>query len=473
VIDAVVVGSGPNGLAGAVRLARAGHSVQVFEAEGTIGGGTRTEELTVPGVLHDVCSAAHPFAVSSPYLRRLPLAEHGLVWCHPELDVVHPLDGGRAAVLTRSIDDTAGGLGEDGRVWRRTFGRASAHFDDLLDDVMGPIQHVPHHPIGLARFGTRALLPATWLAHRFATDEARALLGGVAAHAFQPLTLPTTGAIGLSLVAAAHAVGWPVARGGSRSITDALASLLRAEGGTITTGVRVTSLRELPPHRVALLDVSPRAVIALAGDELPPRVRRAYARYRYGPAACKVDLAVEGDVPWLAEPARRAGTVHLGGSFEEIVAGAADVHRGRLPDRPFVLVGQQHLADPTRSQGSVHPLWSYAHVPAGFPHDATEAILGRIEQFAPGFREQVVGCAVRGPASLEAHNANYVGGDISTGANDPRQLLFRPRIAWDPYATGIPGTFVCSAATPPGGGVHGMAGFHAAGRALAALGNAR
>ena len=471
-IDAVVVGSGPNGLAAAVRLARAGHTVEVLEAEDTIGGGTRTEELTLPGVLHDVCSAAHPFAVSSPYLRTLPLAEHGLAWCHPELDVVHPLAGGRAAVLTRSIDDTARGLGADERTWRRTFSRISAHFDDLLDDVMGPIQHVPHHPIGLAAFGTRALLPATWLARRFATDEARALLGGVAAHAFQPLTLPTTGAIGLSLVAAAHAVGWPVARGGSRSITDALASLLRAEGGTITTGVRVGSLRELPPHRVALLDVSPRAARSLAGDVLPPRVRRAFARYRYGPAAYKVDLAVEGEVPWLAEPARRAGTVHLGGSFEEVVAAAADVHRGRLPERPFVLVGQQHLADPTRSHDTINPLWAYAHVPAGYPDDATDAVLDRIEQFAPGFRDRVVAVAVRDPSSLEAHNPNYVGGDISTGANDPRQLLFRPRLAWDPYATGIPGTFLCSAATPPGGGVHGMAGFHAAGRALKHLGHA-
>ena len=471
-VDAVVVGSGPNGLAAAVTLARAGRSVTVLEAEDTIGGGTRTEELTVPGLLHDICSAIHPFGLASPYFSMLPLAEHGLHWRHFDIDLAHPLDGGRAAVMQRSLADTVAGLGVDGPAWEHLFGPLSRRFEELAEDLLRPMLHVPGHPLAMASFGMRALLPTTTLARRWDTDEARALFAGVAAHMIHPLNRPTTASVGLMLIAAGHHVGWPTVEGGSRAITDALASLLREHGGTIETGVRVTSLSQLPDHRVALFDVAPKAFVAIAGSQLPSGVARAYRRFRYGPGSFKVDLAVEGGVPWTAEAARRAGTVHAGGTLEEIVAGEADVHRGRMPERPFVLVAQQYLADPTRSVGDVHPVWAYCHVPSGWSGDATEAVLTQIDRFAPGIRDRVVGSAVRGPAELAAHNANYVGGDISTGANDPLQVVFRPRIALDPYATGIPGTYLCSAATPPGGGVHGMCGHNAAKRALGYLAEA-
>lgn len=468
-VDAVVVGAGPNGLAAAVAIAREGLEVTVLEAAETIGGGTRTEELTVPGVLHDVCSGVHPFAAASPFLSTLPLQEHGLEWCWPEIDLAHPLDGRRAAVMVQSLDDTALGLGVDGRAWRRTFDPLATGFTALATDLMRPILHVPRHPVRLARFGLGALQPATVFARRWQTDEARALFGGMAAHAIYPLTRPTTAAIGLMLTAAGHHVGWPVARGGSRSITDALASLLRSHGGTIETGVRVESLRDLPRTRVALFDVAPAAMAAIAGDAMPDRVRGAYTRYRRGPAAFKVDLAVEGGVPWRAEPARRAGTVHVGGTLEEVTAAEAEVHAGRMPERPFVLVAQQSLADPSRAAGEVHPLYAYAHVPHGYTGDATEAVLAQLERFAPGVRDRVVARHVRSPARIEADNANYVGGDIATGANDPWQVVFRPRLAPDPYWTGIPGVFLCSAATPPGAGVHGMCGVNAARSALRVL----
>ena len=470
-VDAVVVGSGPNGLAAAVTLARAGRSVTVLEAEDTIGGGTRTEELTLPGLLHDVCSAIHPLGVASPFLSTLPLAEHGLRWRSFDVDLVHPLDGGRAAVLHHGLAETVAGLGDDGPAWDRLFGPLSRRFDALAEDLLRPILHVPKHPVATGSFGMRALLPATVVARRWHTDEARALFGGVAAHAFYPLDRPATAAVGLMLMAAGHRGGWPTAEGGSRAISDALASLLREHGGTIETGVRVTSIDQLPDHRVALFDVTPGAFADIAGVRLPPRIARAYRRFRHGPGAFKVDLAVEGGVPWTSEAARRAGTVHAGGTFEEIAAAEADVHRGRMPERPFVLVAQQYLADPSRSVGDVHPVWAYTHVPRAWAGDATEAVLTQLERFAPGVRDRVVASAVRGPAALAAHNANYVGGDIATGANDPLQVVFRPRIALDPYATGIPGTYLCSAATPPGAGVHGMCGYNAAQRALAHLGD--
>ena len=468
-VDAIVVGSGPNGLAAAIALATEGHSVTVLEAADTIGGGTRTEELTVPGVLHDVCSAIHPFGLASPYLQTLPLHEHGLAWAHPEVDLAHVLEGGTAGVLLRSLDATVAGMGADGPAWRRTFGRTSDGFAALAEDLMRPLLHVPAHPLRLVDFGVKALQPATVLARRWKSDEARALFGGIAAHAIHPLTRPTTAAVGLMLAASGHHVGWPVAVGGSRAITDALASLLRSLGGTIETGVRVRTMADVAGARVVLFDTAPAALLAIAGDDLPPRIRRAYRRFRYGPGSFKIDLAVEGEVPWTAEVARRAGTVHVGGTLEELVAAEADVHAGRMPARPFVLVAQQHLADPSRSAGNVHPLWAYAHVPHGYDGDATEAILDQLERFAPGLRDRIVGRHVRGPAAIEAHNANYVGGDIAGGANDAVQVLFRPRVALDPYATGIPGVFICSSSTPPGGGVHGMCGVNAARSALRVL----
>jgi phytoene dehydrogenase-like protein len=466
--NAVVVGSGPNGLAGAVALARAGVTVTVLEARDTIGGGTRSAELTVPGLVHDICSAIHPLAAGSPFLASLDLGRHGLEWCYPEVDLAHPLDGddaGDAGVLVRSLDETVAGMGADGPTWRRTFRAQANRFEDLATDILRPMVRVPRHPLLLAGFGLRALQPASWVVRRWHAESTRGLFGGMAAHVFRPLTSPTSASVGLALALSAHHYGWPVARGGSQSIADALAAELRAQGGRIETGRTVRSLDEVAAD-VVLLDLAPQGVLDIAGERLPGRVARSYRRYRYGPAAFKVDLAVEGGIPWTNETCRRAGTVHLGGTFEQIAAAEADVSAGRMPERPFVLVGQQYLADPSRSAGDVHPVWSYAHVPHGYDGDATEAILAQFERFAPGTRERIVGQAVRGALGYADYNPNFVGGDISAGANDPVQVLFRPRIALDPYRTGIPGVYICSGATPPGAGVHGMCGVNAAASAL-------
>jgi phytoene dehydrogenase-like protein len=420
-------------------------------------------------VLHDVCSAVHPFGIASPYFRSLPLADHGLEWRLPEVDVAHPIDGGRAGVLLKSIEATAAGLGADGSPWKRSFGRTSARYTELADDIMQPLVRVPRHPVLLAEHGLRSALPATTFARRFATDEARGLFGGIAAHMFQPLNRLFTTSVGATFISAGHGTGWPVPVGGSQSIANALASLLTTLGGTIQTGVRVKSLGDLPPSRLRIFDTTPTVLLDIAGDELPPRVQRAYRRYRYGPAAFKIDLAVEDGIPWTNDACRRAGTVHVGGTFEEIVAGEAAIQRGRLPERPFILLAQQYLCDPSRSAGNVHPIWAYGHVPHGYTGDATEPILDHIERFAPGFRERIVGQHVTRPLDFEAYNPNYNGGDIAGGANDVRQIVFRPRIALDPYATGVPGMYLCSASTPPGAGVHGMSGHNAARRALKSL----
>jgi phytoene dehydrogenase-like protein len=467
---AVVIGAGPNGLAGAVRLAQHGIDVEVLEAAETIGGGTRTSELTLPGLLHDHCSAFHPMGIGSPFLQQLELERYGLQWRWPEIDCAHPLDSGDAGLLFRSVDETAAGLGADGGRWRRAFAGPAGSFDQLADDLMRPIAHVPRHPVRLASFGLRALMPATMTARLWRTDKARALFGGVAAHAFHPLNRPMTSAIGVTIIAAGHRHGWPVAEGGSRSITDALATILGDLGGKIHTDVRVRTSSDIPSADIVLLDLAPRAIAGILGDRLPARVARAYRKYRHGPGAFKLDLAVDGGVPWTNDDCRRAGTVHLGGTFEEIASTERDIHAGRMPERPFVLVGQQYLADPTRSVGNIHPLWVYAHVPHGYTGDATEAILNQIERFAPDFRDRIVARAVRSTAAIATYNPNFVGGDIITGANTARQLVIRPRLALDPYSTGIPGTYICSAASPPGAGAHGMCGFNAAESALRLLG---
>jgi phytoene dehydrogenase-like protein len=463
VSSAVVVGSGPNGLAGAAALAASGVDVTVIEAAASIGGGTRTTELTLPGVLHDECSAVHTMAVGAPAILEHDLGRYGLEWCWPDVDLAHPLEDGSAPVMVRSIDATAAGLGEDGERWRRIFARPSAGFGALSEDIMRPVLHLPSHPLRLARFGLSAVAPATTLARSLGRERTRALFGGVAAHAFSPLDRPLSSSVGMALICACHHYGWPVARGGSKAIADSLAAVIREQGGAIETGRPVT---ELPDADAVLLDLAPGAVADLAGDRLPARVARAYRRYRHGPGAFKLDLAVEAGVPWTAEPARRAGTVHVIGSFDEVVVAEHDVGRRVMPERPFVLVGQQYLADSSRSAGDVHPIWAYAHVPSGWDGDATEAILGQMERFAPGLRERIVATSTRSPSELAEGNPNYVGGDIITGANTPRQILFRPRLALDPYATGIPGVFICSAATPPGAGAHGMNGYNAAQRAL-------
>ncbi|MFC7446587.1 phytoene desaturase family protein [Rhodococcus daqingensis] len=463
---AVVVGSGPNGLAAAVHLARHGVEVQVLEAGDTIGGGTRSAELTVPGLLHDECSAIHPMGAGSPYLRTLDLGRYGLSWRWPDIDCAHPLDSGEAGLLHRSVDTTAAGLGEDGPRWRRMFGGLTDGFDDLAADLMRPITNLPRHPLKLMSFGPRALLPATALARWWRTDKGRALFGGVAAHTYYRLDRPATSAVGLMITAAGHRYGWPVAAGGSQSIANALAAMLTDLGGTISTGTRVRSCRDIPPADIVLLDLAPSVALDILGDRLPSRVARAYRRYRHGPAAFKVDFAIEGGVPWANPDCGRAGTVHLGGGFDEIADVERAVAAGRMPTRPFVLIGQQYLADPGRSNGSLHPLYAYAHVPHGYTGDATEAVVAQVERFAPGFRDRIVATVSSGPARLAASNPNYVGGDIIGGANTETQVVLRPRIALDPYGTGIPGTYLCSASTPPGAGAHGMSGYNAAQAAL-------
>lgn len=467
--SAVVVGSGPNGLAAAARLARAGLDVTVLEASDTFGGGTRSSEAIVPGLVHDHCSAFHPIAAASPFFSELDLGASGLTWLQPAVDCAHPLDDGSAGVFYRSLDRTAEGMDDDGPRWRRIFQPTVSRFDDVLADVTQPVLRVPRHPIAVARLGVAATLPATLLSKYWSTAEARALWAGMAAHALHRLDRPLTSAVGLMLVAAGHAEGWVVAEGGSQAIADSLVSDIERHGGLIETGQRVTSLDDLPPSDVLMLDLSPSGAADILGDRLPARVARAYRRYRHGPGAFKVDFAIEGDVPWIAPSARRAGTVHLGGTCDEVVANERTIHLGSMPERPFVLVGQQYLADTSRSAGNVHPLWSYAHVPHAYTGDATEAIIGQIERFAPGFRERIVGMAVRSTTDMAVDNPNYVGGDIIGGASSPTQVVFRPRFAVDPYSTGIPGTYLCSASTPPGAGAHGMCGANAAARALARL----
>ncbi|HWU23604.1 MAG TPA: NAD(P)/FAD-dependent oxidoreductase [Nocardioides sp.] len=466
---AVVVGSGPNGLAAAIRLAQAGVSVTVLEASDRAGGGTRTTEATLPGLLHDDCAAFHPTGVASPFFASLGLERHGLRWLWPEVDLAHPLDDGRAGIATRSLAESARSLGVDEKRWLRLFGPAVRNFPSLIEEVFQPVLHVPRHPVTLGRFGMKALLPAPVLARGFKDDPAAALFTGVCAHKFGALTGPLSSSVGLMLTAAAHAVGWPVAEGGSETITRALLAELAAYGGKVSTGVRVTSLDELGGPDIVMLDTAPAGVLSIVGSRLPAGVRRALGRYRYGPAAYKVDFAIEGDVPWTNPDCRRAGTLHLGGTAAEMVAVEAATSRGEMPERPFVLFGQQYVADPSRSRDGVNPIYAYAHVPHGYTGDATAAIVDQIERFAPGFRERIVATAVRGPAAMEAYNANYVGGDIGAGANNAMQIAFRPRPALNPYVLGVDGVYLCSAATPPGAGVHGMGGFHAAETALKRL----
>jgi phytoene dehydrogenase-like protein len=466
---AVVVGAGPNGLAAAIHLARNGIDVQVLEAADMIGGGARSGELTVPGVIHDHCSAAHPLGVGSPFWKEIDLGRYGLTWKWPEVDFAHPLDDGSAGVLYQSIEKTVTGMGSDGRRWRLAVGDLATGFDELGQDIMRPVLHVPHHPVRLAAFGLRAILPATVMARWFRTEQARALYGGAAAHMFTRLDRPLTAALGLMFLAGGHSYGSPVAEGGSGSIIAALAAALRAHGGAITTGVTVIDRRDIPDADIVMLDLNPAAALRIYGDAMPARVKRSYRRYRQGSSAFKVDFAIDGHIPWTNADCRRAGTVHLGGTFAEIAETERQRAVGCMPQRPFVLVGQQYLADPSRSVGNINPIWSYAHVPFGYTGDATAMVVEQIERFAPGFRDRVVATVTKSTAELEAYNHNYVGGDIIGGANDRLQVVFRPRVAVDPYFTGVPGVYLCSQSTPPGAGIHGLCGYHAAERALRRL----
>ena len=473
--DAVVVGAGPNGLAAALTLARAGWSVEVYEAEATVGGGCRTEASTLDGFRHDVCAAFHPLGAASPFFAALAddLARHGLRWRHFDVELAHPLPGGRAATLHRSVAHTAAALGVDADRYRALVEPLACDWDRLAPFALGPLLRPPRHPLAALRFGGRAVAPARLLAERlFRTPEARALLAGCAAHAFLPLERPLTAGFGALLLATGHVAGWPVAEGGSQAIVDALQAALVEAGGIVECGRPVRTLADVPAGaRAVLFDTTPRALARIAGDALDPDERARLGRFRHGPAAFKIDYALDEAMPWSAPAARSAGTVHVGGTLVEIAASEAAVAAGRHPTRPFVLVGQQSLADSSRAPAGQHTLWAYSHVPRGSTVDMTDAIEAQIERFAPGWRDLVLARRVRDPAELARYNRNYVGGDISGGAHDGLQLLARPNLAaaLRPYETGNPRLFLCSASTPPGAGVHGMCGAGAAGAVLRRL----
>jgi phytoene dehydrogenase-like protein len=464
-----VVGSGPNGLAAAITLAERGLSVLVREANDTIGGGARSAELTVPGYVHDLCSAIHPLGVASPFFRTLPLEEHGLEWIFPPAEVVHPLDDCTATVVERSVEATAAGLGCDAAAYRRLIGRFAADWPKLEREVLGPLLHVPRHPIALGRFGLAALLPATVLARvSFREQSARALLAGAAAHSMLPLGRAASASFGLVLLVLAHAVGWPVPRGGAQRIADALASHLRSLGGEIETSAPVESLREVSA-RAVICDVTPRELARLAGAQLPSTYRARLARYRYGPGVFKVDYALHAPIPWAAPACARSACVHLGGTLDEITASERGPWDGSAPERPFVILAQPSLFDPSRAPQGKHTAWAYCHVPNGSELDMTARIEAQIERFAPGFGSHIVARRAHSPADLQAANRNLLGGDINGGAQDLAQLVFRPTARRVPYSTPVPGLFLCSSSTPPGGGVHGMCGRRAAQAALRAI----
>ena len=467
--DAIVVGSGPNGLAAAILLARSGMRTLLREARPTLGGGLRSAELTLPGFVHDVCSAVHPLALSSPFFRSLPLAQFGLEWVQPEAPLTHPLDGGNAAVLEQSLDATARGLETGGREWVNLHGPFARAWDELASDVLTTPLHLPRKPLLMARFGVQALLPATLLARRLRGTAARALFAGNAAHSFLALEAPGTAAFGLLLGAAAHAVGWPIVRGGSQRFADALLAYFQSLGGEVQADAPVTTLDELGAARVMMLDLGPRQFARMAGDRLPGGYRRALERYRYGAAAFKVDWALDGPVPWTSPACARSATVHLGGTLEEIAASEAAHERGEVHPRPFVLFVQPTLFDPSRAPAGRHTAWAYCHVPNGCTLDLTERIEQQVERFAPGFRERILARSTISPAQFEQRNANLIGGDINGGMMDLLQVLRRPVLRPAPYRTPLRGVYLCSASTPPGGGVHGMGGYHAARTALADL----
>ena len=461
--DAVVIGSGPNGLAAALAIARAGHSVLVVEAKETIGGGTRSAELTLPGFIHDICSTIHSLGYSSPFFKTLPLQEHGLDWIFPPAALAHPLDDGTAVMVACSVKETSETLGPDAAVYRLIYSPLVDHWPDLAVDLLGPLPLPPRHPILLARFGLRALWPADIFARTaFRGERARALFAGMAGHSMMPFHKLITAAFGIVLNCSAHAVGWPVARGGSQKIADALASYLHSMGGEIVTGWRVKALDELPSARAVLFDTSPTELVKIAGQRLPDGFRSKLEGFRYGPGVFKVDFALDGPIPWKAKECNQAATLHLGSTFEEIEAAELEVAQGRHPEKPYVLLAQQTLFDETRAPRGKHTVWAYCHVPSGSTFDMTERIEAQIERYAPGFRDCILARHTMNALGLEEYNPNYVGGDINAGIQDIRQQFTRPTARWVPYSTPVKGIYLCSSSTPPGGGAHGMCGYHAA-----------
>ncbi|MGC3022247.1 MULTISPECIES: phytoene desaturase family protein [unclassified Brevibacterium] len=468
---AAVIGSGPNGLAAAITLAAADVSVTVYEADDHVGGGARSSELTLPGLVHDDCSSHHPFGLASEFARVFPLEQHGLHWAHTEVEFAHPLDDGRGASAVRSVVETSRTLGADAQRYRTFFSPVASRMPTVADEFLQSLIHLPRHPFHLAMLGARAALPAAAVARYFRTEEARALWSGVAAHTFGPFNAPLSSAIGTSLASAAHYFGWPVAVGGSGRITSAMESLLLSLGGRVETGRRVEDVRDLGNPDVLMLNTGPAEAARIAGNSLPVRAVRSLERWKNGPAAFKLALAVDGGIPWTYEPSRGAGTVHLSGSYEETAFAESETSKGRMPEKPFVLLAQQHLADPGRGKGSLVPIDCYAHVPQGFTGDATESILAQIERFAPGCRDRILAVTPRGTTAIESLNANFVGGDILTGRKDPLQLVLGPTPGFSPYRLSAPsggrsGIYLCSAAVPPGPGAHGMCGYLAAKQSL-------
>jgi len=463
--DAVVVGSGPNGLAAAIALQQEGLSVLIIEGKNEIGGGLRSAEFTLPGFVHDVCSAIHPLAIGSPFFNTLPLQDYGLFYTFPDLAAAHPFDDGTAAVLGSSIEETARLLGEDEQAYLKLLKPLVKDWPDIAADVLGPL-HFPKHPIAMAKFGLNALTSATFLAKRFKTKAARGLWAGMAAHSIQPLSNLTTSAIGLVLMAAAHLKGWPIPVGGSKEIANALSSYFIALGGKIETGRYIKSLDELPSSRTVLFDVTPKQLLQIAGHKFSSIYKWQLERYRYGMGVFKVDWALDEAIPFTAKEARRAGTVHIGNTLEEITLSEKLSWQGKHADKPFVLLAQQSLFDTSRAPEGKHTAWAYCHVPNGSVTDMTETIEKQIERFAPGFRDRILAKHTMNTAQVEAYNPNYIGGDINGGVIDLGQIFTRPALRSSPYRTSAKGLYLCSSSTPPGGGVHGMCGYHAAKRAL-------
>jgi phytoene dehydrogenase-like protein len=462
-VDAVVVGSGPNGLAAAIVLAQAGWKVQVIEAHDVPGGGMRTCELTLPGFLHDMCAAVLPLGVTSPFFRTLPLEKYGLEWVYSPAALAHPLDHNQTVLVRHSVADTAASLGVDRGAYQRMFEGIARDWPLITEDLLGPIPLLPKQILADIRFGARALLPATLLARAaFRGEPARALFAGMAAHSILPLDRPITAAFGLAMFATAHTAGWPIVRGGTQRLAEALAAHLRSLGGEIVTGWEVRSLGELPPARVVLFDLSPRSILSIANQQLPNRYRRQLERYRYGPGVFKIDWALDGPIPWRDPSACQSITLHLGGTLDEIRASERAPWRGQHADKPYIILAQPTLYDPSRAPQGKHTAWAYCHVPNGSTRDCTAEIEAQVERFAPGFRDLILARSTHNAMQMEAYNPNYVGGDINSGAQDITQFFTRPVLSFSPYRLPVKGLYICSSATPPGGGVHGMGGFHAA-----------